>query len=478
MRFHAPHRALAPATRRTTRLLASTLLLASGAAGADSVIDWTIVSGQVQPAYGAPPSRAYLAAMVQLSVHDALNSITPRYESYNVIPLANPGADPDAAVAAAAHDVLIHELSRAPDSAGKIAARALVETAYANALGAIPDGAAESQGVAAGQAAAAAMILRRTNDGSATRDLPYTLGPGVGVYQPTPPAFLAPQFAGFALMPTFVINSPSQFRADPAEILDTTSDAYARDYNEVKRLGNTVTRSAAPDSEESKIARFFPGGGADWEAVARTIVQGLGMDRWEHARLFALIDASSADGAMSFYDTKYTYNFWRPVTAIRWADDGNPATEPDPTWSSYIVTPPYPDYTCGLPTIAGASTEVMRRVFGSDEVPYTFTAAGVTRHYDRLSQAAQEAADARVYGGIHFRTGCEMGVRMGEKIGRFVVLHALKPLKTKHDHVMKPNLADAAPVSMPAPARSAEAAATARRDARTGAAATRRGLQR
>jgi hypothetical protein len=459
------------------RLAAATLLLASSAASADSVTDWNVVSGQVQPAYGAPPSRVYLGAMVQLAVHDALNSISPRFESYNVIPLASPSADPDAAVAAAARDVLIHELSRAPDTAGKVAARALVEAAYANALAAIPDGAAENQGVATGQAAAAAMIARRLNDGSATRDLPYTLAPAVGVYQPTPPAFAAPQFAGFALMPTFVINSPSQFRADPSEILDVTSEAYARDYNEVKTLGNSVTRAAAPDSEESRIARFFPGGGADWEAVARTIVPGLGLDRWEHARLFALIDVSSADGAMSFYDTKYTYNFWRPVTAIRWADDGNPATESDATWSSYIVTPPYPDYTCGLPTIAGASTEAMRRFFGTDDVPYTFTAAGVTRHYDRLSQAAQEAADARVYGGIHFRTGCEMGVKMGEKIGRFVSLHALRPLKTKKDKQLKPNapgpvavervaveqLVVAAPERVEAPSRAANRARPARR---------------
>jgi hypothetical protein len=470
MRLDTPHRALVPSAPRAPRLFACTLLLVSGAASADSVTDWNIVSGQVQPAYGAPPSRAYLAAMVQLAVHDALNSISPRYESYNVIPLANPGADPDAAVAAASRDVLIHELSRPPETAAKIAARAQVETAYANALAAIPDGAAENQGVATGQAAAAAMILRRTNDGSATRDLPYTLAPGVGVYQPTPPAYLAPQFAGFALMPTFVLNDPSQFRADPAEILDVTSDAYARDYNEVKTLGNTVTRSAAPDSEMSRIARYFPGGGADWEAVARTIVAGLGLDRWEHARLFALIDVSSADGAMSFYDTKYTYNFWRPVTAIRWADDGNPATEPDPTWSSYIVTPPYPDYTCGLPTIAGASTEAMRRFFGTDEVPYTFTASGITRSYARLSDAAQEAADARVYGGIHFRTGCEMGVKMGEKIGRFVNLHALRPIKNKHDKVLKPNM-PAAPV----PVRVEAAVAAPAREA-AGRGVLRRGL--
>jgi hypothetical protein len=458
-RTPTPRPTQVPGARQGRRLAAAALLLASGAVNADSVTDWNVVSGQVQPAYGAPPSRAYLAAMVQLAVHDALNSISPRYESYNVIPLANPSANPDAAVAAAARDVLIHELSRPPENAGKIAARAQVEAAYASALGAIPDGAAENQGVAAGQAAAAAMILRRANDGSDTRDLPYTLAPGVGVYQPTPPAFLAPQFAGFALMPTFVLNDPSQFRADPAEILDVTSDAYARDYNEVKTLGNTVTRSAAPDSEMSRIARYFPGGGADWEAVARTIVAGLGLDRWEHARLFALIDVSSADGAMSFYDTKYTYNFWRPVTAIRWADDGNPATEPDPTWSSYIVTPPYPDYTCGLPTIAGASTEAMRRFFGTDEVPYTFTAAGITRSYERLSQASQEAADARVYGGIHFRTGCEMGVKIGEKIGRFVTLHALRPIKNKHDKVLKPSM-PAAPVPVrvdtsAAPAREA-----------------------
>ena len=445
MRITPRRRTQAPRSHGTPRLLACSLLLATGVASADSVTDWTIVSGQAQPAYGAPPSRVYLGAMVQLAVHDALNSITPRYESYNVVPLANPGANPDAAVAAAARDVLINQLSRAPDTAAKANARALVEAAYAAALAGVPDGVSEAQGIAAGQAAAAAMIARRANDGSAVRDLPYTLAAGVGVYQKTPPTFSEPQFAGFALMPTFVIKSPSQFRADPGEIFDVTGAAYASEYNEVKTVGNAITRAAAPDSEESRIARFFPNGGADWEAVARTITNGLGLDRWEHARLFALMNAAAADGAMSFFDTKYTYNFWRPVTAIRWADDGNPATASDPAWSSYIATPPYPDYTCGLPTIAGASTGAMREFFGTDEVGYSFTASGITRHYERLSQAAQEAVDARVYGGIHFRSGCVQGRKMGEKIAHFVSVHALRPLhRNKHDPVLKHALRQAA----------------------------------
>jgi hypothetical protein len=164
MRSTTPRRTPAAPTRRAPRLFASALLLATTAASADSVTDWTVVSGQVQPAYGAPPSRVYLGAMDPLAVHDALNSISPRYESYNVLPLANPGANPDAAVAAASRDVLIHELSRPPETGAKATARTLVENFYASSLAAIPDGAAEDQGIAAGQAAAAASLkcLRTT----------------------------------------------------------------------------------------------------------------------------------------------------------------------------------------------------------------------------------------------------------------------------------------------------------------------------
>ncbi|MFS8064433.1 MAG: vanadium-dependent haloperoxidase, partial [Luteimonas sp.] len=387
-------------------LLACGLSLAiANPAWADAVTDWNATFDAAAPAFGAPPQRAYLGAMVQIAVHDALNSIDRRYETYDVVPTANPNASPDAAIATAAHSVLINQLSRAPDSATKIAARANVEAAYTAAMLAIPAGTARNLGIAAGQAAADAIFARRANDGSATQNLPYTLAPGPGVYQSTAPNFPVAANAGWALVTPFAMTSNAQFLAPPSEIFNLRSAVYARDYNEVKSVGNAVARAAAPDSEPSRIARFFPGGGADWTAVTRVIAASRALDRWQHARLFALLEIAEADGAISAFDTKYTYNFWRPVTAIHWANDGNPATMSDPAWLPYLVTPPYPDYSCALPTVAGAATEVLRRYFGTDNVPYSLTVSipqpplppeSLTRSYVSLSQASAEAVDARV----------------------------------------------------------------------------------
>lgn len=440
----------APQRRRLLALaLACTL---AGAAQADSVTDWNAAASAASPAFGGPPQRSYLVAMTQIAVHDALNSIDPRYDRYAVVPMANPGANPDAAVAAAAHDVLIAQLSRAPETVAKANARAAVEAQYLAALAAIPDSPSKAQGVGAGQAAAAAILAMRSNDGSATPNLPYLLAAGPGVYQTTAPNFPTPANAGWALVQPFVLNSPDQFRADPSELFDLGSGTYTRDYNEVKAVGSAAVRGAAPDSEESRIARYWANGGADWNGVPRSIVPGLGLDRWQHARLFALVQIAEADAGIAVFDTKYVYNFWRPVTAIRWADDGNPATASDPTWLPYLNSPPYPDFTCGLTTTSSSALEAMRRFFGTDAVPYTFTAAGITRSFDTLSQAAQEGADARVYAGIHFRTGCETGIRMGEKIGRYVILHALKPAKKAA--MLRPNVA---PTTTLAPTRQARA---------------------
>jgi hypothetical protein len=210
---------------------------------------------------------------------------------------------------------------------------------------------------------------------------------------------------------------------------------YAADYNEVKSVGSAAVRNAAPDSEESRIARFWPGGGANLNGFTRSIVASRDLDLWENARLFALMNIAVSDALIITFKTKYDHNFWRPVTAIHWANDGNPATTPDPTWSSYIVTPPYPDFTCGLPNTVGSATEILRDFFGTDEVPFTVTATGlppsVTRSFTSLSAAADESASARVYGGIHFRTGCEAAVRLGEHVGQFVFETQLRPLSRK-----------------------------------------------
>ncbi|MET0808062.1 MAG: vanadium-dependent haloperoxidase, partial [Pseudoxanthomonas sp.] len=224
----------------------------------------------------------------------------------------------------------------------------------------------------------------------------------------------------------FAIMSKRQFAATPAPEFNLKSRAYADEYNEVKMMGSFAVRNAAPDSPESQTARYFPGGGANVNAIARAIVAGKSLDRWQHARLFALINMAANDALITTFYAKYHYTFWRPYTAIRWADDGNPRTQSDPSWTSYVTTPPYPDYPCGLPSIVGAGAQVLRSYFGNDRLPYTLAAAGITRTYTRLSDTESDAVDARVYGGMHFRFGCEVGVEQSRRVAKFVYLTQLR----------------------------------------------------
>lgn len=413
-------------------LLASALTLAVPAtAFADAVTDWNAQANQVIAAAGGAPQQFRIFAMVQIAVHDALNAIDRRYKPYTVIGAGNPNASPDAAVARAARDVLLATL---PTQAGT------VNTAYATYIAALPAcppvlSSCVSAGEAIGADAAAAILALRQFDGSATPHVPYTLGPAAGVYQPTLPlpAGPYPQYGGWGQVKPFGLASTAQFRPGPSPVLNLRSRAYARDYNEVKQVGSSAVRSAAPDSEESRIARFWPGGGQNLNGFTRVILAGQHFDRWENARLFAVMNMAVSDALVVTFQTKYHYNFWRPVTAIRWANDGNPATSQDPTWTSYVTTPAYPDYTCGLPSTIGAATEVLRDTFRTDDVPFTFTASGlppaVTRSYARLSDAADEAASARVYGGMHFRAGCTAAVQLGERVGRYVFHTQLRKLR-------------------------------------------------
>jgi hypothetical protein len=405
-------------------MLAATLAVASPAR-ADVVTEWNeIADGLIA---GAPPFKNRFMAMVQVAVHDALNSIDRRYETYSGLPAANSNASPAAAVAAATYQMLLQIVP------GQAAVFTPIYNGRIAGLTCPPSNPnCIAQGIAAGEAAAFAILALRANDGAATPHLPYTLPAGPGVYQQTPGSPV-PQFAGWAQVSPFVINSSSQFRADPSEIFDLLGDVYTRDYNEVKRVGSPDSEANGDrTADQSAIARFWPGGGANFNAVARVIAAGRGLDVWEHARLFALVNAALHDATITVFETKYTYNFWRPVTAIRAGiNDGNPATAPDENWVSYQATPPYPDYTCGLTSNTGAALEVVRRFFGTDDMAYTLTAAGHTRSYTSLSHAGAEAVDARVFGGMHFRTGCVQGLKQGEKVGRFVIQHSLKEVKGK-----------------------------------------------
>jgi hypothetical protein len=390
------------------------LALLPAIAAADAVTEWNTIGTNATAGPPLPQNRAM--AMMHIAIHDALNAIDGRYAFYNTQPAA-PGGSPDAAVAAAAYTTL---------QALYPAQAAALKLRYDNRIEELPACPAASPncvatGVAAGVAAANAILALRANDGSATPHLPYTQAPGIGVWQPTPPQSAAAQFAGYGQLVPFAMASPSQFRPGTITILDVDTMAYARDFNEVKTQGNATVRSASANSDKSRAARFWPGGGANLNGVARVITAGYALDPWQNAQYFALLNIAANDAGVAIFDAKYNYNFWRPTTAIRAAaDDGNSATQPDPGFTSYIATPPYPDYPCGLPGIVAAGNEVTRRFLGTDNIPYTFSAGGITRYYKTLSEADADAVDARVYGGIHFRSSCEAGSQLGAKVADFV----------------------------------------------------------
>ena len=290
-------------------------------ARADVVTDWTVVIETVAPRFGGPQQQSRVQTIAHVAIHDALNAIVPRYERYTDVGRADSHASPDAAIAAAGRESLLALLAGVPDFALKQAAIATIEAAYTATVGPGPYDAATQAGLDTGAAAAAAIVALRTDDGSATPHLPYTLSRGPGVYQPTPnpefPAVITPSFAGWAHVTPFALRSNSQFEVRPGALFDLSGRRYAREYNEVKEVGEAHTRGSLPDSEESDIARFWPGGGSNWSSSAREIVSGRGLDRWQHARLFTLLNMAQADALIANQLWKYTYNFWRPVTAIR-----------------------------------------------------------------------------------------------------------------------------------------------------------------
>ena len=381
-------------------------------------------------------------AMVHLAVHDALNSISRRYEPYALQTRAEPGTEPAAALAAAARGVLVQLIPRYGSGAQQAKATEIVEGAYAAALARLPDAPAKDHDIGAGRAAAEAMLALRKTDGAfaAAR---YTPGTGPGQWRPTPnpvpphPSVPDPAMAAGnlpALQPQwrevtpFTLLTPGQLRLPPPPPL--VSQSWARDYDEVKRVGGKDSAARTPEQAET-VRYWYEGSPQGWNRIARVVAGSRSLDAWERARLFALVNAAMADGFIAAADTRYLYDFWRPVTAIRAGDtDGNDATTPDPAWESYVNTPPMPDYPSTHSVLGAAAAAVMTRFFGTDEVAFSMTSgapfAGITRAFTSFSQAARENAESRILGGIHFRSACENGLALGESIGRRAIAHHLQ----------------------------------------------------
>lgn len=400
--------------------VAAFLFSTAPALRADVVLDWNAIMQDT--VNGQPPfPQARFAAITQLAVFDAVNAITRGYQPYLGTITAPAGASPEAAAATAAHDVLRNYF---PDRA------AILDAALASSLASIPDSPARTAGITVGQAAAAAMIAARANDGSspATFYLPTSTDPGV--WQATPSCTAAGgAFYQFRNMEPFGMRSSDQFRLGPPPALP--GNRYTRTFDEVKAAGSTTSTQRPPDRAE--VARFYAAVApvAVWNGAARQLSTAQGKTLAENARIFALINMALSDGAVATFDTKYHYVFWRPETAIHDATfDGNDRTDPDAAWAPYIVTPCFPGYPSAHATLSNAAREVIEEVYGYGQISITLTSAavpGVTLTYTSLPQITEDIDDARVYGGIHFRVDQDAGSALGRRVGRYVFSHNLTP---------------------------------------------------
>jgi hypothetical protein len=306
------------------------------------------------------------------------------------------------------------------------------------ALAKVPDSPAKARGIAVGQAAAAAVVGARKADGSGApakyvpRSAPGEWRPHPNPVPPNPPIPNPAMAAGnwpaalpqWGQVTPFTMVVPWQFRLSGPPALDSAQ--YARDLEEVKRLG--AKASSARTAEQSEVALYwYEGSPEGWSRIAGVVAAQRGLGLWDNARLLALVNTVIADGYIAGADTRYLYNFWRPVTAIRAAE--GPAA--DTAWESYLNTPPLPDYPSTHSVAGGAAAVVLARFFDNDAVPFSMTSgppfAGIARSFKSFSQAARENADSRVWAGIHFRTACEDGIKLGEQIGRRAFAHFLRP---------------------------------------------------
>lgn len=436
----------------TTAGTASALDARRPAAG-DAVVTWNAIAGDAAIAACIAPvenplteSRAY--AMMHLAIHDALNAIQRRSAPYAYDGPIVRGASPDAAVAAAARDVLVATLGAVPPPfppTCSTAASVLVEERYATVLDAIPSGPAKTAGVDVGQAAAAAIVADRATDGSDTplivETYPQGTAPGAWRFTPDRPFAFGPLWGEVT---PFALDDATQFRPKVPPAL--TSRQYTRDFLEVKRLGGDgVTTASKRTADQTEIAlSWVESSPLRWNRIARTVVVDRHLDLWQEARLFGLLNVALADGYIGSFATKYHYGYWRPVTAIREAaTDGNARTEADPTWTPLVTTPPIPDYESAHAVEGAAAVAVLQNVLRTDRVTfdtcsYTLPAGSTCtdatpalRHFTRLSQSAKENAESRILVGFHFRTAAETGLRVGDAIGDHAVDTVLRPLRSR-----------------------------------------------
>jgi len=391
----------------------------------DVILQWNRVLLDTVRTPGQHPAtimqvRSY--AMMHAAMFDAVNSIDGTYTPYLIEVPGTLNASIEAAAAQAAHDVLA---TLYPTR------RAIFDAELANSLLGIEENRAQ-QGIRVGQIVAERILAARANDGWNVTPPAYSLPATPGNWQPTPPANSPATFTHYAAVLPFAIKSVNQFMPNPPPPM--TSAEYAADFEEVKQLGaaNSVTRTA----DQTKVAQLWAGVNTPtnflfvWNNVARSVALARDVTTVEKARLFALINIALHDALQITFASKFQYGLWRPVTAIRRADeDGNASTTPDPAWSSLVPSPSYPSYAGNMAGIGTSQATILALVFGRDDISFQHTwegAGGATRSYAGFSAMANEQARARVYGGIHFTFDNVAGQSAGRNVANYVFQNIMR----------------------------------------------------
>jgi hypothetical protein len=391
-----------------------------GTSQPDTVTQWnlTMIAG-LEAAAIPPPPAARIGAIIQASVFDAVNGIAHRYASYHVAPAAPPGASRDAAAASAAYTALVALIP---------AQKPLFDAQLSATLAQLSDdpshpGPAVRRGLAWGQTVAGDILAWRAGDGF-TAPPPYTAGSAPGDWQPTPPLFLgppqAPLFRQFAAMTPFALTSPSQYL--PPGPPPLTSARYAQDLAEVQALGSAT--STVRTAEQTQTAVFWQADtpAAMWNRVADQLAQANDLPLAPNARLLAQLNIALADATIAVWKAKATYNFWRPVTAIRAASD--------PAWTPLLPTPAFQEYPSAHSGVSSAATAVLAAFYGNN-TPFTVTSAGLRgarRDFTTFTSAVQQIGDARIFAGFHFRFSCTDAAALGAQVARYVTSTLMLPV--------------------------------------------------
>ena len=401
----------------------------------DPVLQWIGIMNDAVLAGGSSPlASTRITALVAGSMFDAVNGIHPLYQALYVKPNAPGYASQRAAAVQAAYVVLSVVY---PPQAGSLGTK---RDAAIAAISAVESAKSVQAGVAWGQTVASRILSIRSTDGIAPPPPPFvgvlgmeTSPSAVGVWRPTPALNATGAGPQFATMTPWVLTRPSQFRLSAPNAV--TSPEYAADYNEIKTMG-AYSGSLRTD-EQSELVLFWAGNTPlAWNRVASELSASRSLSLTENAHLFALLNVTMADAAIACWDSKYRYVFWRPITAIRLGDtDGNASTDPDTGWTPWLDalppgTPPHPEYPSGHSTVSGSAASILAAAFG-ENTAFSVTSEirpGTARSFSSFSAAIAEIADARVFGGIHFRTSCVRGNALGLSVAAYVSSHAMRPL--------------------------------------------------